>query len=208
LLALDGIGGDGVGLYIVDACDLNLSEYVASEVDQHLYQLRENGLVDSPGSQPGSGGITFRALTWKGHDFLDCIRDPEAWRKARDVAEKSGGCSLDLLIEVAKELSRRKVESNMPVSIQQNALKMLNIIYERTKNRGDGIDLDDAAGEAGIYIEDAKAAWLYLVEKGLLGHSILQPSRGSVRVAWMQLKARKELPTGRHQPFPRRPTTR
>lgn len=42
----------------------------ADEIEYHLTLLREAGLVDSPGSQPGAGGITFRRLTNDGHDAL------------------------------------------------------------------------------------------------------------------------------------------
>ena len=42
----------------------------ADEIEYHLTLLREAGLVDSPGSQPAAGGITFRRLTNEGHDAL------------------------------------------------------------------------------------------------------------------------------------------
>lgn len=44
-------------------------------------------------------------LTWKGHEFLETVRDNTLWGKAkRIVAQKSGGAAFDLVWEIAKRL--------------------------------------------------------------------------------------------------------
>jgi predicted nucleotide-binding protein len=55
--------------------ELALDGYSAEQTTYHLEQLREMGLIDSPGSQPMIG-VTFRGLSSHGHDFLE-------WQRAR-----------------------------------------------------------------------------------------------------------------------------
>lgn len=43
-------------------------------------------------------------LTWHGHEFLDTLRDPTVWERAKGVAEKAGGASLQVLLEVGKAI--------------------------------------------------------------------------------------------------------
>lgn len=50
--------------------ELAIEDHTPDEVEYHLGLIREAGLVDSPGSQPAAGGITFRGLNNRGHDLL------------------------------------------------------------------------------------------------------------------------------------------
>lgn len=41
-------------------------------------------------------------LTWRGHEFLDTLRDPTVWSKTKEVAAKAGGASLQVFMEIGK----------------------------------------------------------------------------------------------------------
>ncbi|MFC0686408.1 DUF2513 domain-containing protein [Novosphingobium clariflavum] len=41
-------------------------------------------------------------ITWKGHEFLETIRDPVIWSKTKDGAKKAGTWSVTLLMELGK----------------------------------------------------------------------------------------------------------
>lgn len=43
-------------------------------------------------------------LTWMGHEFLDTLRDPTVWERAKGAAERAGGASLQVLLEVGKAI--------------------------------------------------------------------------------------------------------
>lgn len=43
-------------------------------------------------------------LTWKGHEFLDTLRDPTIWEKSKKLANKAGGSSLQILLEIGKSI--------------------------------------------------------------------------------------------------------
>ena len=43
-------------------------------------------------------------LSWPGHEFLSTLRDPTVWQRAKGVAEKAGGASFQVLLEVGKAI--------------------------------------------------------------------------------------------------------
>ncbi len=45
-------------------------------------------------------------LSWKGHEFLDTIRDPEIWRRTKGGVKKIGSASFDVVIDIAKSIAR------------------------------------------------------------------------------------------------------
>ena len=62
-------------------------------------------------------GITFAGLTWKGHDFLDQIRDPAIWSATKEGVKKAGGFSVDILKALAKGLIKKKIEEHTGVQL-------------------------------------------------------------------------------------------
>lgn len=85
-------------------------------IEYHAKLLLEAGLIDS-GTSRAMRGITFRSLTWAGHDFLDAIRDPEIWAKTKKGAAAAGGFTMDLLRDLAKGFIKRQVEELTGVKI-------------------------------------------------------------------------------------------
>src|SRR4051812_47450662 len=69
--------------------------------------VEEIGLVTGIGMDVGEQGNETEdwedlRLTWRGHDFLDSIRDPAVWSQTKEGAKKLGGASFDMFIELAK----------------------------------------------------------------------------------------------------------
>ncbi|MEM7068552.1 MAG: DUF2513 domain-containing protein [Pseudomonadota bacterium] len=56
-------------------------------------------------------------ITWRGHDFLDSIRDDEIWRLTKDGAKKAGGFTFDILGQLAKGLIKTKIKEHTGVEI-------------------------------------------------------------------------------------------
>jgi hypothetical protein len=86
------------------------------EIEYHLNLLREQDLIDCPAGQPMIG-IIYRGLTWRGHDFLDSVRDEEVWRKTKKGAEAAGGYTVDILISLAKAYLKAKVREHVGIDI-------------------------------------------------------------------------------------------
>lgn len=65
-------------------------------------------------------------------------------------------------------VSDRSVAMDPADTIQAKALKILKAIYEETRSREEPVFVEELGGHLGIYIDDVRAAWRYLKEKGLI----------------------------------------
>lgn len=81
----------------------------ASEMVDYILMLKSGGMLEE---QTRS---VYR-ITWKGHEFIDSIRDPEIWRKTKEGATKVGSWSVKLLGEMATGFIRMKAtELGLPL---------------------------------------------------------------------------------------------
>ncbi|WP_205230457.1 DUF2513 domain-containing protein [Azospira oryzae] len=111
LLKLEALPSEMGSIYIFyqDDDETKIPGYTYDQVWYHYKLLLEAGLVDQGGSG-ALNGIMFRSLTWAGHDFVDSVRDPEIWAKAKKGASAAGGLSLDLLQDLAKGFIKKQIE--------------------------------------------------------------------------------------------------
>jgi len=56
-------------------------------------------------------------LTWSGNDFLDNIRDQTVWEKTKQGAQKLGGASWDVVIELAKGYLKAEAKKRLGVEL-------------------------------------------------------------------------------------------
>jgi hypothetical protein len=95
--------------------DSPIDGYDAGECFYNLRLAIDAGLVRA-GQDHGSA-VAVHGLTWKGHDFLDQIRDPEIWRITKEGAKQAGGFSFELLAALAKGFLKKKIEEHTGVSL-------------------------------------------------------------------------------------------
>jgi hypothetical protein len=110
LLKLESLPPVPDGIYVLTGKELPIGEYSVDEIDYHLQLLKDAGFIESPQSP---FGIAFRHLTWTGHDFLDSVRDPETWKKAKEGARKIGNWSLEILVSVAKAYAKHLAKERL-----------------------------------------------------------------------------------------------
>ena len=91
-----------------------LETYDSLLVAHHCALIIEAGfVVGEVVSDADQGGIPVGAailrLTWKGHEFLDSIRDPSVWQQAKDYVLRPGASwTFGILTEFLKaEASKR-----------------------------------------------------------------------------------------------------
>lgn len=106
----------GVVHMMPDDEDIQIPGYGPDAIEYHAKLIISAGLIDS-GKTRAMQGITFCALTWEGHDFLDAIRDPDIWAKTKKGAALAGGFTVDLLRDLAKGFIRKQVEEFTGVKI-------------------------------------------------------------------------------------------
>lgn len=74
-------------------------------VGEHVQLLIEAGLLDGKVSPGMDGGayIQVQRLTWKGHDFLDAMKDDSIWTQAKEtILRPVGGVAFDVLLDWLK----------------------------------------------------------------------------------------------------------
>ncbi len=94
----------------------------ASPLYKHWGLLMEAGLIRGEVKSSGTSGenelyYMDADLTWKGHDFLDSVRDPEIWAKTKKGAESAKGFTFDLIADLAKGLIKKQIEEYTGVKL-------------------------------------------------------------------------------------------
>src|SRR5262249_23848199 len=86
--------------------DIEIEGRSKLEISYNVKQLEEAGLITAIDISTSDGfDVRPKRLTWKGHEFLDAVRNDTIWHKAKEVVmEKAGGLAFDLVRETAKGL--------------------------------------------------------------------------------------------------------
>lgn len=88
-----------------------ISNYSVEEFHYTVSRLNEAGFFPKGSVLEVIDGIIIRldALTWEGHQYLDCIRDENIWSQARKKVSGFGSVPLKVLGEIAASLIRSHV---------------------------------------------------------------------------------------------------
>ena len=97
-------------VYSIDFGDamFAIEGYNFDEIVYHLGLILEAGFTE-PQNNQGMTSFTYSGLTWRGHDFLDSVRDPKIWLDTKAVLKTAGGFTLDLMMGAAKALVKQKL---------------------------------------------------------------------------------------------------
>ena len=80
------------------------------EIAYHVEILDEAGFIEAQDLTTMSGyDWRPQRLTYDGHEFLDTIRDAEAWRFTKEVAKNAGVSGLKALFDIGKSYARQKL---------------------------------------------------------------------------------------------------
>ena len=85
-----------------------ISNYSAEQIQYTVSRLNEAGFFPKDSVIEVIGGIILRidALTWEGHQYLDCIRDENIWSQVQKKLVGSGGAPLKVIGEIAMTIIR------------------------------------------------------------------------------------------------------
>ncbi len=93
-----------------------MSQADADALSDHLDLLENGQLIDIEFRSAG-GSVSFKGLTWAGHDFLDSVRDPEIWARTKRGAEESQGFTIDLLKDLAKGFIKKQIKDRTGMDV-------------------------------------------------------------------------------------------
>ena len=80
--------------------------------------IEEAGLVRGISARTASGYEWLSLeLTWHGNDFLDNIRDQTVWDRTKEGAQKLGGVSWDVLIDLAKAYVKAEAKRRLGLDL-------------------------------------------------------------------------------------------
>lgn len=89
-----------------------LSDYSVEQMQYTIWRLHEAGFIPKDSLVPlikGAMIYSVEALTWDGHQYLDCIRDDSVWTQIRKKASIFNGAPLKVLADVGLAIIRSGV---------------------------------------------------------------------------------------------------
>lgn len=97
---------------------LNLDGREALDVSYHVMLLHEAGFIvgEDLSSDDGLEWLPKR-LTYRGHEFLDTVRDGEVWRRTKAGAEKAGVAGLGVLLELGKAYGKEILKEKLGIEL-------------------------------------------------------------------------------------------
>lgn len=101
--------------------NIEIESHTKQEISYHLEMLDEVGLVDAlDASTMGPDGYEWKAkrLTYRGHEFLDAIREQEVWRETKEAAQQGGTEALEFIWEIAKAVIKKKLKEHADLDIE------------------------------------------------------------------------------------------
>lgn len=97
--------------------DFPIDGYTGHQISYHFNLIADDGWIDTGGRKPTSRSFSFRALTSRGHDFADSVRDDKVWASTKSGALKAGGFTLELLADLAKGLVKKQLEKHTGIEL-------------------------------------------------------------------------------------------
>lgn len=97
---------DGTSWFTLTETDEFSGGHSTEELGYHLTMLVEADFIRG---QLGFGMPAISKLTWKGHEFLDDIRDPDIWDRTKERAKCLTSVGLAFMWEIAKAEIKAKL---------------------------------------------------------------------------------------------------
>jgi hypothetical protein len=89
-----------------------IAGFMPEQVGYHAPIMMEDNLIEGVDvTNSGSKGPEAipRALTWKGHEFLDLARDQKRWNQANAIIGKVGSAPISVWMKVLKDLMLKEL---------------------------------------------------------------------------------------------------
>jgi hypothetical protein len=89
---------------------LDVPGHTLQELSYHVQLLDEAGYLEAQNLSSMDGyEWQPKRLTYQGHEFLDTVRDPEMWRRTKEMATKAGVASVSALFQVGVAMTKQKL---------------------------------------------------------------------------------------------------
>ena len=93
-----------------ETLQVKLPAYTQDEICYACYLLGDAGYLNIEKTRfLRHAGVRVHSMTYKGHGFLDQIRDATVWGKVKTQAKKIGAIALPALADIAKDVIAAKI---------------------------------------------------------------------------------------------------
>lgn len=94
--------------------DIHIDGFDSSQIGHHLVWMYQGGLLSGEISRSSSTPERIISvypfdLTWKGHEFLNDVRDSVVWIQAKKVSKSIQSASFQIIWDLAKAIIRKKL---------------------------------------------------------------------------------------------------
>ncbi|MGV8864794.1 MAG: DUF2513 domain-containing protein [Pseudomonas sp.] len=103
-----------------EGIDLVLENRTPREISYHVELLAEAEFVLARDAAYLADSMSIwrpTRLTYKGHEFLDTVRDGEVWRRTKAGAEKAGVAGLGVLLELGKAYGKEVLKEKLGIEL-------------------------------------------------------------------------------------------
>lgn len=80
-----------------------LTQYDKDTINYHIRKAHQGDLIDAINYRDGVP-LDISFLSWKGHEYIDTIRDDKVWEKLKDSTKDIASVSLPLLVKLAEDV--------------------------------------------------------------------------------------------------------
>lgn len=91
--------------YIVD--EGNLSSFPEEDVYYSASKLVEAGFISVASKTSAPRALMIGSITWKGHDYLDSIRDSKVWIAVKEKTKGLSGVAFEIMKSIAVEVTKQ-----------------------------------------------------------------------------------------------------
>ena len=94
--------------------DFGIKSFSSQEIGYHAHIMMQEGLIEGSGvtsTESAGPEAVPTTLTWKGHEFLDLVRDQERWNRAKAIIAKVGSAPISVWMKILTDLLLKNVET-------------------------------------------------------------------------------------------------
>lgn len=80
-----------------------LKEYDEDTINYHITKAHQGGLIDVINYR-NKVPLDVSFLSWKGHEYIDAIRDDKVWEKLKNSTKDIASVSLPILVKLSEDV--------------------------------------------------------------------------------------------------------
>lgn len=85
----------------------------------HARLLEDIGFFQGVSHEVGIDCFSVHGLSWEGHEFLESIRDPETWRKIKEIAQDLKNFGIGTIKTISRIDLKQKIKAKLEIKAEQ-----------------------------------------------------------------------------------------